>query len=642
MNEQQLNLLKEEIKKDEEIVKKDEALQRLKDIMAVYNGEDRVVSSKELQEEIKSRPEELKILSGIEGLDNILGGFRLKQLITLSGLTKQGKCLGKGEEVLMYDGSIKKVEDIVVGDKVMGPDSNPRKVLSLGRGKEEMFRVSQRGGSYVVNKSHILSLKRTGTNKFRYDGLKTKRKDRKGELKNISVEDYLSSSNAVKHIYKGWKTGIDFPSQDVSIEPYFLGVWLGDGTAVKSNITSVDEEIVNYLEEYSKRIGLDFSKKQNKKRTPSYTIGRRKGSDYKRRSLTGMLNDYNLIKNKHIPKEFLVNDKEKRLELLAGIIDTDGHIEDYKYPAIEITQKSKRLANDIYYLASSLGYQVTVKPCKKGVKSNNFVGNYFRIRISGDLSQIPTKINRKKSRFTPKRNILTSNIKIESIGVGDYYGFEIDGDGLFVLGNFIVTHNTSYAVDLTSRLKDFNPLWFPFEEGAEELIQKFLDRGEDAPLFYTPRTMKQNQLKWLEDKIVESIAKYGTRIVFIDHLHFIVPFTTNRQDLAIGNVMRLLKQIATKWNIVIFLMAHLKKVKSDTQPSIDDLRDASWIGQESDTVMIIWRQTKRNRDGEVVITNNTNISVQANRRTGKTGNVKMVFLDGKFFEQEWADEKNDY
>jgi len=82
MNEQQLNLLKEEIKKDEEIVKKDEALQRLKDIMAVYNGEDRVVSSKELQEEIKSRPEELKILSGIEGLDNILGGFRLKQLIT--------------------------------------------------------------------------------------------------------------------------------------------------------------------------------------------------------------------------------------------------------------------------------------------------------------------------------------------------------------------------------------------------------------------------------------------------------------------------------------------------------------------------------------------------------------------------------
>jgi replicative DNA helicase len=96
--------------------------------------------------------------------------------------------------------------------------------------------------------------------------------------------------------------------------------------------------------------------------------------------------------------------------------------------------------------------------------------------------------------------------------------------------------------------------------------------------------------------------------------------------------MRALKTMAKKWNIVIFLIAHLKKTRLDTAPDLEDLRDSSFIAQESDTVIILWREATRGR-GEVVITDNVTVSVQANRRTGKTGNVKMVFKDGHFYEQ---------
>ncbi len=199
---------------------------------------------------------------------------------------------------------------------------------------------------------------------------------------------------------------------------------------------------------------------------------------------------------------------------------------------------------------------------------------------------------------------------------------------------------TSWCIDLTTRLKDYAPLWFPFEEGVEELIQKFLDRKETPPHFFTPEQMqpratsKETKLEWIEAKIIESIVKYGTQVIFIDHLHFIVPFSAERSDLRIGETMRELKQIAKRWGVTIFLIAHLKKTRLDSQPDLEDLRDSSFIAQESDTVIMLWRESKR-ENGQVVITDNVNLSVQANRRTGKTGNVKMVYKNGKFLEQDW-------
>ncbi len=195
---------------------------------------------------------------------------------------------------------------------------------------------------------------------------------------------------------------------------------------------------------------------------------------------------------------------------------------------------------------------------------------------------------------------------------------------------------TTWLMDLTLRIKDQNTLWLPFEESASELVDKFLDRNETPPHAYSPGTMSKNHLEWIESKIVESIAKHDTKVVIIDQIDFIVPYGGDNRADRIGTVMQTLKNIAKKWNVCIFLICHMSKARMDTEPTLEDLRGSSSIAQTSDTVIMLWRQMKREH-GKVVITGNTNVSVQANRRHGTTGNVEMIFENGHYREHSWSD-----
>lgn len=208
---------------------------------------------------------------------------------------------------------------------------------------------------------------------------------------------------------------------------------------------------------------------------------------------------------------------------------------------------------------------------------------------------------------------------------------------LVVVGALTKSGKTSWLLDMSTRLQEHNPLWFSFEQSIDELISICQERGQKPPNAYTPENLTGNTLEWLESKIVESIAKYNTKVVYIDHLDFIVPMDGNNHHLMIAQTMRNLKGIAKKWHIVIFLICHLQKAKMSDQPTIEDFRGSSSIAQECDTAIVLWREMKKEQ-GEVIITNNVNVSIQANRRHGSTGNVKMVYSDGLFTEQEWETE----
>lgn len=217
-------------------------------------------------------------------------------------------------------------------------------------------------------------------------------------------------------------------------------------------------------------------------------------------------------------------------------------------------------------------------------------------------------------------------------------GFRVEQ--LVVISALTKSGKTSFLMDLTTRLNDYSPLWFPFEESAKDLIRKFIERDEPIPYAFSPAMFKLNPhltggiIEWIECRILESIAKYGTKVIFIDQLDFLIPYNADSRADRIGQVMRELKSIAKKWGVLIFLICHLIKTKMDTQPTLEDLKGSSSIGQEADTVILLWRETKREHK-QVVITNNVNVSVQANRREGTTGNVKMVYNNGKFLEEDW-------
>ena len=167
------------------------------------------------------------------------------------------------------------------------------------------------------------------------------------------------------------------------------------------------------------------------------------------------MKDLNLLKNKHIPEIYKVNDRKVQLEILAGIIDTDGYYSKLgKY--YEITQKNKTLSDDILFITRSLGFTAYQKECKKSCeyKGEKKEGTYYKITISGnDLDEIPVKIDRKKAeKRLQKKDTSVSGIQIVPRGHGDYYGFELDGNHRYLLGSFTVTHNTTLVRDGISKI----------------------------------------------------------------------------------------------------------------------------------------------------------------------------------------------
>lgn len=256
------------------------------------------------------------------------------------------------------------------------------------------------------------------------------------------------------------------------------------------------------------------------------------------------------------------------------------------------------------------------------------VHNMARIYKGDDRVVSSHEILRAMKVAPPEKKIMTGISGLDSL----LDGFRLKQ--VVVVAARAKSGKTSYAVHLASKLSENNPTMVLYEEPPEEIIQKFMDRNEDPPLFYTPRKNQMYDIGWLEERIIESKAKYNTEVVFIDHLDFLVPLTTNRHDLQMADTMRQIKGLAKKWNVVIVLLAHLRKTDPTSPPTTDDLRGTASIEQEADTIIMLWRNAER-INGFVELTDQVNVSVQANRRNGRTGNVKMVFNNGKFLEEEW-------
>ena len=376
--------------------------------------------------------------SGFTALDRVTSGWQPSDLIILAARPGMGKCLGKGTKVLMFDGTLKKVEDVQAGELLMGDDSTPRRVLSIARGRENMYWVPQnKGNDYRVNESHILSLKRS-----RNEGT-----HRHGDVLNITVKDYLEKGPKFRSNYKGYKVPVSFAEQELPADPYFLGLWLGDGASASCRITTEDPEIVSYLKEYAGELDLQLTEEVYENRCNTYGITKGyRGGNVAVFSLQDELRSLNVLDNKHIPQNYLINSEENRLQLLAGLIDSDGHLDPVSN-GYEITQKNKTLAKQIKFLADTLGFRTSLKKKRASISSIGFESEVYRVRIYGDIEKVPVKLARKKAQPW-KSNVdwRQTGIQVEFDKVDDYYGFEIDGNRLFLLEDMTVTHNTAFLV----------------------------------------------------------------------------------------------------------------------------------------------------------------------------------------------------
>src|SRR4030042_4697974 len=234
--------------------------------------------------------------------------------MVLWGGAGSGKCLGKNTEVVMCTGELKKVQDIIPGDLLLGPDNLPRKVLEINKGYGKLFEVKQnKGSTYIVNEEHILSLHK-GIAAKKDKGIILKSGNYKNSngrysyydnIVNISIKEYLKKSNRWKRNFYGYRaSNIEFEEKNIKIDPYFLGVWLGDGSSDRVEITTPDKEVVNFLYDYAKQLDLNINiQHKDNNKASSYFIS--KGYlGGKCNILRQYFKDYNLFYNKHIPNDY--------------------------------------------------------------------------------------------------------------------------------------------------------------------------------------------------------------------------------------------------------------------------------------------------------------------------------------------------
>lgn len=372
--------------------------------------------------------------------------------------TGGGKCLGRDTPVLMFDGTIKKVQDVVAGDLLMGPDSMPRTVLSTCVGRGSLYRVvPTKGDPYVVNDAHILSLKKTCRGNRGRD--RKGPKYPKGEVVNINVEDYLRETDTFRHIHKGWRTGVEFEvNEPLRVDPYLLGIILGDGTINGAvSVTTADDEVVQMLQHQANHWGLSLTaceKGDNAASTYYLSTGRTGGNVnplmMELRAMGFSRQEGNKSCEKFIPHDYKTASRHDRLELLAGILDSDGH---YDGKGLYLTLKNERLFDDVLFVVRSLGFAAYKRRVSKRCHNNGVVGTYFSMCISGALETIPVRLPRRKANpRVQKKDPLVTGLSVEPVGEGDYFGFELDGDHLFMLGDFTVTHNTRVAKLCVARI----------------------------------------------------------------------------------------------------------------------------------------------------------------------------------------------
>ena len=614
---------------------------------------------KELEEKKNQSDGLTGVPTGFTALDRVTSGWQPSDLVIIAARPGMGKCLGKGTKVLMFDGDLRNVEDVLPGDLLMGDDSTPRRVLNIARGREAMYWVRQnKGNDYRVNESHILSLKRC----------RTAGPHHHGDVLNITVRDYLAKDPKFRFNYEGYKVPVEFEAQELPVDPYFLGVWLGNGASNDCRITGQDPEIIDYLHEYTAALNMQVTVGMIENRCNSCDITRtRQGGSIAEYSLQDELRQLGVLGNKHIPRAYVINSTENRLHLLAGLIDSDGHLDPVSN-GYEITQKNHRLARQIKFLGDSLGFRTSLVKEHATISSTDYESEVWRVRLYGDINRVPVRVARKKAQpWASPVDWRQTSISVEFDKVDDYYGFAIDGNRLFLLQDMTVTHNTAFVVSaMRNAAVDFKKAVaiFSLEMSSLQLVNRLISaeaeldsdkikKGSLADHEWQQLNHKITALSaapiYIDDTPGLSIRELRTKcrrlrsqkdvqMIIVDYLQLMSGNTDGRggnREQEIASISRALKGIAKELNIPVLALSQLSRSVEtrggDKKPQLSDLRESGSIEQDADMVIFLYRPEYYglDQDAEGNSTQGVGEVIIAKHRNGSLETVQLKFI-GKY------------
>jgi replicative DNA helicase len=390
--------------------------------------------------------------TGWKSIDEMIVGLPKGELSILAARPSQGKLLCNEEPVLTPNGWVRN-GDLRPGDFVFGPDGKPSEVLKIFPHKDyQIVTVEFNDGTKIRSSwDHLWETSNRAERKRGTSSVKTTR-----EIADTLTEKGGRRSN--HHIPN--VEPIQFPERNLLIDPYVLGVWLGNGHTDGGRITNADAFVWDEIVRRGYELGPN-------------TEGKNSGCETKTiYGLQNKLRELDLLGNKHVPDIYLISSVEQRLDLLRGLMDTDGH---YAPSANQTTfsTTTPALRDAVVELVLSLGGRATYGNARNKKYVHNgktgFGKDSWQVTVSFPNDTNPFLLPRKAKAFRPVKRFTTRKIiKVYEDGKADATCILVDNPRhLYVARNYVLTHNTAFALELATQM---SRRWYSKKERGQVVI----------------------------------------------------------------------------------------------------------------------------------------------------------------------------
>ncbi len=504
---------------------------------------------------------------------------------------------------------------------------------------------------------------------------------------------------------------LDLPRADLPIPPFVLGVWLGDGRRSTATFTSADPEMADLIgsEGVNVKAGkqyLSYTLQLPRKPAPPArmcvvcgesfqprttqvrTCGRRCGGkarvtvpvlaptcpDCGQRSVTGslcttcwkdhgtlspILRKLGVLDNKHIPLQYLRAQRDQRMALLAGLLDTDGTVN--RTGSVQFTTTSSRLAADVRELIVSLGYRCgTWLKSVRGRTEASSTAYTITFTTTDEVFRLTRKRQthqeRRPASTTPRvrQRMITDVREVASVPVRCV---QVDAaDSLYLASrSMIPTHNSALALDVcraASVKAGMTSVLFSLEMSRNEITMRLLSAEARVPL-HAMRTGQLGEEDWtrlarrmsevvdaplfiddspnmsmmeIRSKCRRLKQRNDLKLVVIDYLQLMSsPKRVENRQQEVSELSRSLKLLAKELGVPVVALAQLNRgpeMRTDKRPLLADLRESGSIEQDADVVILLHREDAYEREspraGEADL-------IVAKHRNGPTATVTVAF-----------------
>jgi len=542
--------------------------------------------------------------TGFSDLDRLTNGLHPGQMIVLAARPAIGKALALDTPLPTPTGWTT-MGDVQVGDQLLSASGVPTTVVAATDVMVDRpcYLVTFDDGTTIVADAQHQWATRTRADRRQRDGGST------SIWTTEEIHGTVRCATADRRANHSVETArpLCLPDADLLVDPYLLGVWLGDGHSASARFTSADPEIAMYLEAR----GYDVRSIATQGRARTYTVTW-DGDD-----VVGELRTLGVLGSKHIPMDYLRASEGQRRALLAGLLDSDGTVNPTGSPQFTVTDE--RLARDVRELVHSLGYRTgwstrTVRG-RSAATSTAFT---ITFTTDDEVFWLERKRLAHKSRRHPSTPRLRQRfiVSVEPVDSVPVRCVEIDHPSHLYLASesMVPTHNSTLGIDIVRSAAIKNnqaAVVFSLEMSRNEITMRLLSAearvhlqklrtgqmGEDdwakiaqtmgkisgAPLFIDDSP--NMSLMEIRAKCRRLKQRHDLKLVVIDYLQLMTSGkrVESRQQ-EVSEFSRALKLLAKELEVPVIAISQLNRgpeQRTDKKPQMSDLRESGCLTEDT-------------------------------------------------------------